>query len=73
MKYLESQLENYFEWEMKVSLFIVLKFFTVFCNFYQAEREPIEDKRVDVCLYLLPPTGHGIKKIDIESLKRIQA
>ena len=45
----------------------------MFCNFYQAEREPIEDKRVDVCLYMLPPTGHGIKKIDLESLKRIQA
>ena len=70
MKYFESQLENYFEWEMKVSLF---KVYTVFCNFFKAERESIEDKRVDVCLYMLPPTGHGIKKVDIESLKRIQA
>merc|ERR1711860_31927 len=54
VKYFESQLENYFEWEMK------------------AERGKIEDKRGDVCLYLLPPTGHGVKKIDMESLKRIQ-
>ena len=27
---------------------------------------------MDVCLYLLPPTGHGIKRVDMETLKRIQ-
>ena len=27
---------------------------------------------MDVCLYLLPPTGHGIKRVDMETIKRIQ-
>ena len=69
MKYLESQLDNYFEWEMKVLLLLKVQCLT---TLFQAVRGSTDDRRVDVCLYLLPPTGHGIKKVDLEFLKRIQ-
>ena len=38
----------------------------------RAERAGVSDSRVDVCLYLLSPTGHSLKKHDIEALKRLQ-
>merc|ERR1719150_2825658 len=39
----------------------------------QATRDKVEDPRViDVCIYLLPPTGHGAKRADLECLRRIQ-
>ena len=38
----------------------------------KAVRPGEPDGRVDVCLYLLPPTGHSLKKHDIEALKRLQ-
>ena len=38
----------------------------------KAERAGESDRRVDVCLYLLSPTGHSLKKHDIEALKRLQ-
>ena len=54
LRYLEENLEKYFEWEMK------------------AVRAAEPDSRVDVCLYLLSPTGHSLKKHHIEALKRLQ-
>ena len=38
----------------------------------KAVRPAVSDSRVDVCLYLLSPTGHSLKKHDIEALKRLQ-
>ena len=82
-KRLTTQISGSQEWNtLKVNLKTILsgkwRYYyclkvAMFCNFKQAERGRIEDNRVDVCLYLLPPTGHGVKKIDMESLKRIQA
>ena len=40
--------------------------------FLQAVREGESERRVEVCLYLLAPTGHSLKKYDIEALKRLQ-
>ena len=54
---------------MKVFLHNLLHNFTLVD---QAERDRVVDGRQHVCLYLLSPTGHGLKKHDIECLKRIQ-
>ena len=55
MKYLESQLDNYFEWEMKVLLPLKVQCLT---TLFQAVRGSTDDRRVDVCLYLLAvPVG----------------
>ena len=42
VRYLEENLEKYFEWELK------------------AVRPVVSDSRVDVCLYLLSPTGMAV-------------
>ncbi|KAI3421106.1 hypothetical protein GPALN_014731 [Globodera pallida] len=37
------------------------------------ERKPnIPDKRVHLCLYFIPPTGHGLKPLDIAFLRALQ-
>ena len=44
-------------------------------NYLDAEmrvtRFPIADQRVHVCLYFIAPTGHALKPLDIEFMKRI--
>eukprot|EP00093_Oithona_nana_P003450 03450.XXX_33096_42054_1 [CDS] Oithona nana genome sequencing. len=46
-----------------------------FDNYLDAEmrvaRFPIADQRVHVCLYFIAPTGHALKPLDIEFMKRI--
>ena len=37
----------------------------------KVERFPITDSRVHVCLYFIAPTGHCLKPLDIEFMKRI--
>nr|CAD2128344.1 unnamed protein product [Meloidogyne enterolobii] len=32
----------------------------------------IEDKRVHLCIYFIPPTGHGLKQLDIAFMKALQ-
>ena len=36
-----------------------------FCRF------DIADKRVHACLYFIAPTGHGLKPLDVEVMKKI--
>ena len=46
-----------------------------FDNYLESEmrvaRFPIADQRVHVCLYFIAPTGHALKPLDIEFMKRI--
>jgi len=35
------------------------------------ERSEIKDKRVHACLYFIAPTGHGLKPLDVEVMKKI--
>ena len=37
----------------------------------KVERFPIQDSRVHVCLYFIAPTGHCLKPLDIEFMRRI--
>ena len=37
----------------------------------KVERIPMRDSRVHVCLYFIAPTGHCLKPLDIEFMKRI--
>ncbi|KAI7899548.1 Septin-domain-containing protein [Cokeromyces recurvatus] len=37
----------------------------------QPDRKEIIDMRVHACLYFLRPTGHGLKPLDIEAMKRL--
>uniref|UniRef100_A0A915MBH6 Septin-type G domain-containing protein n=1 Tax=Meloidogyne javanica TaxID=6303 RepID=A0A915MBH6_MELJA len=32
----------------------------------------IEDKRVHLCIYFIPPTGHGLKQLDITFMQALQ-
>ena len=46
-----------------------------FNSFLEAEsrvnRVAIPDTRVHVCLYFLAPTGHGLRAVDVEFMKRL--
>ena len=46
-----------------------------FDKFLEAEtrvkRESLPDSRVHACLYFIAPSGHGLKRIDVEFMKRI--
>ena len=46
-----------------------------FDKFLEAEtrvkRESLPDSRVHACLYLIAPSGHGLKRVDVEFMKRI--
>ena len=46
-----------------------------FDKFLEAEtrvnREPLPDSRVNACLYFIAPTGHGLKKMDVECMKKL--
>jgi len=46
-----------------------------FDNFLEAEtrvtRKEVADTRVHACLYFIAPTGHGLKPLDVEFMRRI--
>ncbi|XP_078720021.1 septin-7-like [Lampetra fluviatilis] len=37
----------------------------------RVNRRPMPDSRVHVCLYFIAPSGHGLKALDIEFMKRL--
>ena len=37
----------------------------------RVERVEVPDTRVHACLYFIAPTGHGLKQLDIEVMRRI--
>ena len=37
----------------------------------RVERFPVVDSRVHACLYFIAPTGHTLKPLDIEFMRRI--
>lgn len=44
------------------------------CEEQSAERSRwIHDTRVHCCLYFIPPTGHGLRALDLEVLKRLHS
>ena len=48
---------------------------TQFNKFLEAEsrvsRATAPDSRVDACLYFIAPTGHGLRQVDLEFLRRL--
>ena len=71
IKYLEQNLEEHFEQEMKVKLFIFM-IFVLLLKLQAVRTAAVKDIGPDVCIYMIPPTGHGAKRSDIECLKRFQ-
>lgn len=55
-QYLDTQFESYLQEELKIKRNFSL----------------IQDSRIHVCLYLLCPTGHSIKPIDLAVMKRLE-
>ncbi|CAD6186824.1 unnamed protein product [Caenorhabditis auriculariae] len=53
--YLETQFERYLQEELKVRR--ILQFF--------------EDTRIHACLYFISPTGHGLKALDLVTLREL--
>ncbi|VDD89926.1 unnamed protein product [Enterobius vermicularis] len=52
--------------------YIEKKYLDYFTEETKIERSPtIPDKRVHLCLYFLAPTGHGLKPLDIEFMKKL--
>ena len=37
----------------------------------ETKRGDLSDTLVHVCLFFIPPTGHGLKPLDIEFMKKI--
>lgn len=37
----------------------------------RVHRQPMRDNRVHVCLYFIQPSGHGLKPLDVEFMKRL--
>ena len=56
VKYINEQFENYLQEELKMN---------------RSTNLSLEDSRVHCCLYLLPPTGHGLKAIDLITMKQL--
>ena len=56
VKYVDEQFEKYLQEELKMHRSINLS---------------LEDTRVHCCLYLLPPTGHGLRAIDLVTMKQL--
>ncbi|CAM0136319.1 unnamed protein product [Umbelopsis sp. WA50703] len=49
-----------------------------FKDYWDAEkatsfRSPIDDTRVHVCLYFIPPTGHALKTMDAETMQQLSS
>ncbi|VDK18310.1 unnamed protein product [Anisakis simplex] len=58
-------------WEPVVD-FVERKYLEYFSEETKIERcAIIPDKRVHLCLYFIAPTGHGLKQLDIEFMKRL--
>lgn len=56
VKYINEQFENYLQEELKMN---------------RSTNLSLEDSRVHCCLYLLPPTGHGLRAIDLITMKQL--
>ena len=35
------------------------------------KRESLPDSRVHACLYFIAPSGHGLKRVDVEFMRRL--
>ena len=38
----------------------------------RVNRVPIQDTRVHACLYFIAPSGHGLKPLDVEFMRKLQ-
>ena len=56
VKHINEQFENYLQEELKMN---------------RSTNLSLEDSRVHCCLYLLPPTGHGLRAIDLITMKQL--
>ncbi|CAK5108092.1 unnamed protein product [Meloidogyne enterolobii] len=64
--------ENDVRWEPIVK-YIDDRFADYLAEETKIDRSPqIEDKRVHLCVYFIPPTGHGLKQLDIAFMQALQ-
>ncbi len=38
----------------------------------RVNRIPVQDTRVHACLYFIAPSGHGLKPLDVEFMRKLQ-
>uniref|UniRef100_A0A0N4Z728 Septin n=1 Tax=Parastrongyloides trichosuri TaxID=131310 RepID=A0A0N4Z728_PARTI len=55
VKYIEEQFERYLKEEMKI----------------KRKMEEYKDTRIHCCLFFISPTGHGLRSIDIDTMKEL--
>lgn len=55
MKYVEDQFEKYLEEELRIKRHL----------------KAFPDPRVHLCLYFINPTGHGLRPLDIITMKKL--
>ncbi|AQZ14566.1 SHS1 (YDL225W) [Zygosaccharomyces parabailii] len=56
----------------EVTLYLEQQFDTVLAEETRIKRNPrFEDTRVHIALYFIEPTGHGLREMDVEFMKRI--
>ena len=60
----------YFSWQPIVD-YIESKYEEYLNAESRVQRQPMRDNRVHVCLYFIQPSGHGLKPLDIEFMKRL--
>ena len=67
--YIEDQFDGYLEAETRVERWVCTEVsaLTIMLVF----RFDIADRRVHACLYFIAPTGHGLKPLDVEVMKKI--
>ena len=68
--YVEDQFDGYLEAETRVERWEDNNVDNVFTETF-LPRFDIADKRVHACLYFIAPTGHGLKPLDVEVMKKI--
>ena len=68
--YVEDQFDGYLEAETRVERWEDNNVDNVFTESFLS-RFDIADKRVHACLYFIAPTGHGLKPLDVEVMKKI--
>ncbi|XP_054155345.1 septin-2-like [Oppia nitens] len=57
VEYIDQQFEKYLQEELKI----------------HRNQSPVNDSRVHVCLYLISPVGHGLRSIDLVTMRELAA
>ncbi|XP_018568823.1 septin-7-like [Anoplophora glabripennis] len=63
-------INNSLSW-IPITEYVEKKYEDFFVAESKVNRKPILDQRIHCCLYFIQPTGHGLKQLDIECMKRL--